>query len=89
MNGFKPQNTTGVKYPWQDPTGRRVADMKSAMFDAYRRRMYFYPPYARTPFVLNTEELATVYHFPGRVAQTPTLGKIESKRAEAPVNLPI
>jgi hypothetical protein len=89
LNGFKPGSTTGVKYPWQDPTGRVVAEKKAAMFDAYRRRMYFYPPYVRKPFVLNTEELATIYHFPGQVAQTPTLGKIESKRAEAPVNLPI
>lgn len=90
MNGFKPGPVgVGVKYPWQDPTGRVVAEKKAAMFDAYRRRMYFYPPYDRKPFVLNTEELATIYHFPGQVAQTPTLGKIDSKRAEAPVNLPI
>jgi hypothetical protein len=46
-------------------------------------------PYQRTPFVLNTEELATIYHFPGRVAETPTFGRIEAKKGEPPSNLPI
>lgn len=89
LNGFKITNRTGVKYPWQDPFGNITRRKKATMFDAYRRRSYFYSPYIRKPFVLNTEELATIYHFPGRVATTPTLAKIESKRAEAPVDLPI
>ena len=42
----------------------------------------------RTPLVLNSEELATIYHFPGQVAETPTFKRIESKRAEPPQNLP-
>jgi len=41
-----------------------------------------------TRFVLNTEELATIYHFPGQVASTPSLKRIPSKKAEPPVNLP-
>jgi hypothetical protein len=39
--------------------------------------------------VMNVEELATIFHFPGEVATTPTLEKIESKRGEPPIDLPI
>ncbi len=38
---------------------------------------------------MTVEELATIFHFPGKVATTPTLGRIPSKRAEPPSNLPI
>ncbi|OHB13689.1 MAG: hypothetical protein A2Y49_02110 [Candidatus Zambryskibacteria bacterium RIFCSPLOWO2_12_39_8] len=59
------------------------------MLDAYKRREYFFKPYKRKHFVLNTEELATLFHFPGQVSTTPTFTRIESKKAEAPANLPI
>lgn len=90
LNGFKPsKHKTLIKYPWYDPTGWRLARKRLQMFDSYRRRAYFYPPYKHQPMVLNSEELATIYHFPGRVALTPTLAKIESKRGGPPVNLPV
>ena len=41
-----------------------------------------------TPKVMTTEELATMFHLPGKVAVTPTLGRIPSTRGEAPPNLP-
>jgi len=40
-------------------------------------------------FVLNTEELATLWHFPGQILKVPTLERIESKEASPPSNLPI
>ena len=40
-------------------------------------------------FVLNTEELATLWHFPGQILKVPTLERIESKEAAPPTNLPI
>ncbi len=39
-------------------------------------------------FVLNTEELATLWHFPGQILKVPTLERIESKEASPPPNLP-
>ena len=39
--------------------------------------------------VLSTEELATIFHFPGSVAQTSGLKRIEAQKAEPPANLPI
>jgi hypothetical protein len=39
-------------------------------------------------FVLNTEEIATLWHFPGQILKVPTLERIESKEASPPPNLP-
>jgi hypothetical protein len=39
-------------------------------------------------FVLNTEEIATIWHFPGQILKVPTLERIESKEASPPTNLP-
>lgn len=88
LNGFKPGLRVGFDYPWQDMTGVRTRRLKWKFLDAFRQRSYFFPPYREKPFVLTTEELATIYRFPGEVASTPTLGRIESKRSEPPVNLP-
>lgn len=38
--------------------------------------------------VLNVEELATLWHFPGQMLKVPTLERIESKEAAPPTNLP-
>lgn len=37
---------------------------------------------------LNTEELATIFHFPGQTASIPTLPRIDSAKSVAPTNLP-
>ncbi len=86
LNGFRPNNATGLDYFFVE---KREAKLKKAMVDAFRHRSYFYMPYERKPFILNTEELATIYHFPGQVAETPTLGRIEAKKSEPPAALPI
>ncbi len=89
LNGFKPGVTTGVSEQWYDFRGIRVEKMKREIFSHYRSRSYFYPPYIGKPMIMNTEELATIFHFPGQVATTPTLAKIESKRGEPPIDLPM
>ncbi len=92
LNGFAPKFTTGYDYPWQDFQGIRTETGKRKLFDAYRRRSFFHPPYKHfhgKSFVLTTEELATLFHFPGQVASTPTFSRIPSKKAEAPSNLPL
>lgn len=63
------------------------------LLDEYKLRRFFFSPYMgkwfySKPFVLNSEELATIYHFPGSVAAAPTLERIPSKKSEAPSNLP-
>lgn len=90
LNGFKPARTAGGKYdyPWQDRSKKKTNKEKWDLLDAYKRRMYFYVEHRSPHFVLNTEELATIYHFPGGVSATPTFGRVESRKAEAPANLP-
>lgn len=88
-NSFKPSLTTGFNHPWQDFRGIRAQRKKRKIFRNYLLREYFYPPAQKKPMVMTTEEIATMYHFPGLVATTPSLGRIPSKRGEPPTNLPI
>ena len=93
-NSFKGRVDTDFDHPFSFQGGLypkrfRISKMYRQMFDAYRKRQYFYAPYKRVPMQLNVEELATLWHFPGRVGEIPTLSRIESKRGEPPVNLPI
>ena len=94
LNGFKPGGTLSAKYKtpllaWKDRSPKKINREKQDFLDAYKRREYFYWPFRRPYFVLNTEELATLFHFPGQVSSTPTFTRIESKKSEAPPNLPI
>ncbi|MBI4118572.1 MAG: hypothetical protein HY455_03500 [Parcubacteria group bacterium] len=82
----QPGGNLGV--PPFSPRGFRQAYKKWTFFDAYRKRSWVHPPYERKMFVLNVEELASIFHFPGSVAETPSYPRIESRRAEPPTNLP-
>lgn len=42
-----------------------------------------------TPYYLNTEELATLYHFPFQTSKAPMIKKTEAKRSEPPARLPM
>lgn len=88
LNSFKPKNGTGYVYPWQDFKKFREKRARKIMFAAYVNREYFGMP-GRDPFVLTTEELATIFRFPGRVVETPSLERIESVKSEPPINLPV
>ena len=41
------------------------------------------------PFILNIEELATLYHLPGLAVRAPFLPRVESKKGQSPSTLPI
>lgn len=92
LNGFKPNGdkwTPSLDAPWKD-----YKDIKRDRFSRegilyYKMRSAWFPPAEAESLVLNTEELATVYHFPGSVAATPTLERVPSKKGEAPANLPV
>lgn len=43
----------------------------------------------RVKFVLNAEELATIFHFPGTVAGTPSFNRVKSRKGEPPADLPV
>jgi hypothetical protein len=91
LNGFKSvRNPDGiVSFPWQDKSKKQRNALKKALFNAYKQRGYFYNEFKRDSFVLNTEELATIFHLPSGITTTPALDRIGSKKAEGPSNLPM
>ncbi len=92
VNGFKLGWFTDFDYPWQDFRRLRRTQDEREMLEAIKQRSFFQAPFKnfhQSPIILNTEELATIYHFPGSVAATPSFERIPSKRTEAPANLPI
>jgi hypothetical protein len=104
LNGFKPDKATKIDFPWQDIWGTKIVKMKSKFLRGYKSRGFFYGGFdfkdiksyfthpnkdGGKPYILSTEELATIFHLPGRVSETPTFTRIESKKAEPPANLPI
>jgi hypothetical protein len=94
LNSFKLEAVPGFSYPWQDISGKKTLKQKKRLFELYQWRSFFveeYIPkgYPFPPFVMTTEELATIYHYPGQVSRTPTLTRLSAKRVEPPANLPI
>ena len=95
LNTLKPWARTITKtkrYPVLDLIrDRRVFVRKRGMFFRYVFR--FAPLYPKDSkkgiFILNTEELATIFHFPGKtVAPAPFVLRVEAKKGEAPPGLP-
>lgn len=69
---------------------RRLFIKKRKLFFRYVKRMTPLFPKPGGMFLLNIEELATLFHFPGRiVAPAPFVARVESKRGEAPPGLPV
>ena len=65
---------------------QRTAWRKRLLMQAYKKRKI--KPGGK-PFILNIEELATVWHFPMSHVKTPLVQKAEGKRAEPPPGLPV
>lgn len=103
-NSLERRKGTGLS-SWQDPYGKKIFKLKTDMLQQYRDREFFYPRLERSAgspwpsffvpnlqtqsFILNTEEIATIFHFPGRVSESPSIERVESRSAEPPSNLPI
>jgi len=99
LNGLFPYGQpllTKIKKGWFLPLNllrnRRLYLRKRSIFRKYVLRFPpFFPRKSHWPssFILNTEELATIFHFPGqRVAPAPFIKRIEAKKGEAPSGLP-
>jgi hypothetical protein len=104
LNSFKPgikSDVSDLRKDWariipflNKKNDREIENTKKDLLHAYKLRSFFQWPYKhygpQKPFILTTEELATIFHFPsGMVSQTPTLQRVGSKKSEAPANLPI
>jgi len=95
----KNSDTTAVDWVWQDITGRRTPALKRKFFNDYIERAAFYEPFWKhlnfiwnkknPPMILTSEELATLFHIPGRVSETTSVARIDATKSEPPVNLPL
>lgn len=75
-----------------DPFGNKVKMYKRLELEDYKKREYWQRDYVNNTDgkkLYSVEELATMFHIPGKVVQTPTLNRIPSTRKEAPPNLPV
>jgi len=84
LNGFKPYKPSipKAKKPFQQ---QKEFWQKRVLFKNYIKRKFN----GDTKMVLNTEELATLFHFPLTTVEAPMLKRIEAKKGEPPINLPV
>lgn len=87
LNGFTPnfKITPSVDYFFKKT---RELSRKQAIYQWARERS-FKNVSARKRMIMNTEELATIYHVPSIVLEVPTLPKITAKKSEPPTGLPM
>jgi hypothetical protein len=89
LNGFKAYDPKAlVGWPLSDIFAAVPALWNEFFLQMYRRRAFFNPPYVGKPFVLNTEELATVFHLP-HFGRASALANVRGMRLEPPENLPV
>ncbi|HEY4520567.1 MAG TPA: hypothetical protein VJJ72_02075 [Candidatus Paceibacterota bacterium] len=81
LNGFKIEGGPGGKGLFKK---KKELKSKLEFYSKARSRGFFDKPY-----VLTTEELATVYHFPDIGVKTPSLPRVEAKKGEPPAGLPV
>jgi len=83
-NGIKVgPNKTKINYFFVD---RRTYYRKRRLFRFYKKRIF---ETWFKPMILNTEELATIFHFPGKmVAPAPMVPRVEARKGEPPSILP-
>ncbi len=89
------ETITKVKQNWYDwfwMVDRRLYFKKRRFFRNYLRRVPGFFPVGRSDikFILNVEELASLYHFPSKISAPPSvIQRVEAKRKEAPYDLPV
>ena len=90
-NGIGVRWRTDFDYKDLIPGGKKkqLKALKTQELKEYRRRLYYPKSGADEPKIFTSEELASIFHMPGKVAMTPTLDRVPSTRGEPPANLPI
>ncbi len=85
LNGFKPDKKMKTSRDFFF-VKRRVAQLKRQILWGYKYRSMWR---GRRVYVLNIEELASLWHFPVLTVKAPQVKKTEAKRGEPPVALPV
>lgn len=79
LNGFKKDSPD---FDWVFKKSREYK-YKVEIYKKFRKREFL-----KKPYVLNSEELASIFHIPDVGVKTSTLPRIDAKKGEAPVGLP-
>ncbi len=82
-NAIVPKASTSAHYAFKKS---KTAHLKKDFVKAYKKRKL---KMGKNPYILNVEELATIWHFPLPLVKAPLVQKTGSKRAEPPINLPV
>jgi hypothetical protein len=82
-NALVPKLATVAHYAFKNYL---TSEIKKKFVRAFKKRKI---KTGKNPYILNTQELATLWHFPLPLVKTPLLQKTSSKRSEPPINLPI
>jgi len=83
LNSFVPNAKTKTS-AYYFLTDYRKALRKRQILRKYKRREF-----DQRSYVLNTEELATIYHFPTIEVKAPVAPRVEAKRGKPPTELPV
>lgn len=92
LNSFKLNSNALVGSKWYSLIKPRTKNHKQkAFYYYYRARQPFSDIYIMRskPIILNIEELASIYHFPGVTVGAPLMPRLSSRRAEPPAGLPV
>jgi hypothetical protein len=68
---------------------KKIAGWKKQEHKEFKTRVFYNKNSAGDMKIFTAEELATLFHLPGKVALTPSLDRVDSTRSAAPANLPI
>jgi len=82
-NGLLPKYLTSVEYFFKE---KRSNYRKNLLMYAYKKRQ---KNMGKKAYVLNIEELATIWHLPMSYVKAPLLQKSQAKLAEPPAGLPV
>jgi hypothetical protein len=90
QNGIGMKWRTDFNYKFiSDPFFKIIPAWKRQELKEYKTRKLFPKVGGMQWRVMSAEEMATIFHIPGKVAITPTLNRVPSTRGEAPSNLPV
>jgi len=82
LNSLKKENPFKIKYEWFFKNRRMLLKKKEELSAVEKRK---FPPKTS---IFNSEELATIYHFPTKMVKTPSLIRPPIKQVEPPPTLP-
>ncbi|MEK7613934.1 MAG: hypothetical protein AAB439_03630 [Patescibacteria group bacterium] len=89
LNGFSAYNPRErISWPLSDIFAAIPWLYEAYVLNLYRRRTHFTPPYYGKVTVLNTAELATLFHLP-HITRSSALSRVHGTRLEPPDNIPL